>query len=114
MARYSPVFSAPFIYYTDSTPNTEFEVPAGFTAVVRQITAVCEAGGLALTASIQDAGVGPPIVFFAKSVFGVFEYVAQELRVVAPENSLIELSLSSEALATAVYVGGYLLQNTLP
>jgi hypothetical protein len=60
---YSPVFSAAFIQYTSATPNSTFEVPAGFTAVVRQVTAYQDIGGYDLGVFLQDSDIAPTLQF---------------------------------------------------
>ena len=114
MARYSPVYSAQFINYTDTAPNQSFTVPAGFTAVVRQITIICELGGMVATVSFKNSSVAPANLFYYVSLAAVFSYAQQQLHVVVPENGEILLGLTALDLATACYVGGYLLTNTAP
>lgn len=113
MPSYSPVFSAAFIQYTPSTPNNEFLVPAGFTAVVRQVSAAQNIGGWVFEVSIQDATSAPPLVIVELGQVGDFNYVAQEGRWVAPEGATIIANLSALGSAISLYVGGYLLRNNL-
>jgi hypothetical protein len=110
---YSPVFSQPFVQYTASTPNPSFEVPAGFTAVVRQISCSQEITDWLLNVSIQDSEAAPAMVIFSEHQAGIETYVAGQGRWVVPEGGIISIYLSSLGEVPAVYVGGYLLRNTL-
>lgn len=113
MPSFSPVFSAPLIEYTPSTPNTQFEVPPGFTAVVRQVSCFQDIGGWILTILFQDSMAAPAltVVQLGASVF--LNYAAQEGRWVIGEGGIITASLDSLGSATSIYVGGYLLRNVL-
>lgn len=113
MPSYSPVFSAAFVQYTTATPNASFDVPAGFTAVIRQISAAQNIGGWILQVYIADAVGAPGIQIVEIGQVGDFNYVAQEGRWVVPGGGAIEIVLSELGSDTSVYVGGYLLRNTL-
>lgn len=113
MPSYSPVFSSQFILYTDAAPNYVFDVPAGFTAVVRDFSAFTELGGLVTALNIQDSEAAPAIVCCYLGGFGAPEYQHIEGRWVVPGGGIMTLYVSSVSLATSVYVGGYLLRNTL-
>ena len=113
MPSYSPVYSQAFILYTDSTPNLSFDVPEGFTAVVRQITAYTSLGGLQVVAYVLPEGGPATAVFAANNLVGVNAAWAWEGRVVQEGPGTVGINVSSEALDSSVYVGGYLLRNTL-
>jgi len=110
---YSPVFSSQFISYTDAAPNTSFDVPTGFTAVVRDITAYAT---LAATELLVQYGNGEdaPLVSFAQlTLGGISAYAQWTGRVVVPAGGTIELDAGSLVSGLEIYVGGYLLRNTL-
>ena len=112
MAR--PVYSVPFIQYSSSTPNLSFEVPAGYTAVVRQISAVQPAGAFALYVYIQDALDAPGIGIWAGESAGFWNYLAAEGRWVVPPGGFITI-INEELLSDFnAYVGGYLLTGVFP
>lgn len=113
MPSYSPVFSAAFIQYTSAEPNGAFDVPAGFTAVIRQISAAQDIGGWILTVYIADVAGGPGLKIAEIGQTGSVNYVAQEGRWVVPGGGAIAMDLSSLGSDVHVYVGGYLLRNTL-
>lgn len=113
MPSYSPVFSQGFIYYTEDAPNTTFEVPAGFTAVVRDwdLWVEAEAGGFQLEVA---TGAGAPYV----AVDGIVTLAALTAyhfrgRVVVPAGGTILYNQDTLGVGATSYVGGYLLRNTL-
>jgi hypothetical protein len=113
VASYSPVFSSQFILYTDETPNTQFAVPEGFTAVVREVDIRIADTLAGVTVGIStDAGA--PTIWFTQLTVGVTYASAQwQGRVVCPSPGLIVLSEGSVGTGLTIYVGGYLLRNTL-
>lgn len=113
MPSYSPVYSAPFINYTPSTPNNAFEVPTGFTAVVRQISVAQEIAISYAYLDFQDSGAAPSYTVWLGEPAGIPTYVAQEGRWVLNEGGIMTLSVVTLGTATSIYVGGYLLRNTL-
>lgn len=113
MPSYSPVYSGAFIQYTPSTPNTAFDVPEGFTAVIRQISAAQDIGGWILNVFIQDSEAAPGLVIAELGQVGSVNYAAQEGRWVCPGGGIISVSLTELGSDVAIYVGGYLLRNTL-
>lgn len=110
---YSPVYSQPFILYTDATPNTEFLVPAGFTAVLRDVVMFCTLGGAAGNVQIFSPGSGEGIVIAALNFGGVNVTAEWHGRAVALENSTIALAFTGVDTSFTCYAGGYLLRNTL-
>lgn len=113
MPSYSPVFSSQFIVYTDATPNTLFEVPSGFTAVVRDFTAFATASLTLVQLSISDSTGAPECTFASLNLTGL--EIAQQWtgRVVVPENGFIVLTAGTLRANLQAYVGGYLLRNNL-
>ena len=113
MASYSPVFSSQFIVFTDAAPNTEFAVPAGFTAVVRDLTCQTNFGGVIAQAALANDVDAPDVVFAQVSTGGAPGYDQWTGRVVIPGGGFIRLFVSSVDSGTSIYVGGYLLRDTL-
>jgi hypothetical protein len=110
---YSPVFSAQFIAYTNDSPNAQFEVPEGFTAVVRDITLWVSAGGRYATVGFQNSSIAPTVWFAwlqQETLGGSSQWTG---RVVVPGGGFINLDTDGITLSDAVYVGGYLLRNNL-
>ena len=113
MPSYSPVFSQAFIQYTSETPNTRFDVPTGFTAIVRQISCYQDIGAYLLETYIADSDAAPGLTISELEQSGGLNYVQQEGRWVVPGGGYIAISLSPLGTSPQVYVGGYLLRNTL-
>lgn len=110
---YSPVFSTQFIVYVDAAPNLSYEVPAGFTAVVRDVTFYATIAGTLCQVTIQDSGAAPVVTVVSEELAGLGAYEQWTGRVVVPEGGFIGLVLGSLAAGINAYVGGYLLRNTL-
>jgi len=110
---YSPVFSAPFVQYTPAAPNYDYLVPEGFTAVIRQISAAQDAGGWIFFVQIADSEVAPPLTIFVAEQLGVINYVAGTGRWVVPGGGVISTGFTSVGTNPFIYVGGYLLRDTL-
>lgn len=110
---YSPVYSAQFINYISTDGDTEFEVPPGFTAVVRYASYYDDLGAGFAYVYYQNSIDAPAIVFVALNVIGVNQLAAQHMRVVIPENGIITLVTASLGEGPQVYVGGYLLRNVV-
>jgi len=110
---YSPVFSAQFIVYTDSTPNTEYEVPAGFTAVVRQLSFFSSVSAAGWEFAINNTLGAPLCVIAGNSELGVLVFDNIEGRWVVPETGTMELFFSGPSSGVSFYAGGYLLRNTV-
>jgi hypothetical protein len=110
---YSPVFSSALVQYTASTPNAQFEVPSGFTAVVRQISVVQDVGGYDAGVYIQDSAEAPGLLIAQAIGVDIYEVWQQEGRWVVTEGGFVTLSLSTVGSQAYGYVGGYLLRNTL-
>jgi hypothetical protein len=110
---YSPVYSSQFIVYTADTPNELFDVPEGYTAIVREILGTQDIGGYAYNVEIADGAGAPYCVIYQSSTLGIFESDRAERRVVVPGGGSIKLNISAIGDSPSFYVGGYLLTNTL-
>ena len=111
---YSPVYSQAFIQYTVETPNAIFEVPAGYTAIVRQISVIQNIGDYLATVYIQDNEAAPALTIAQSTSLGAFQSWYQEGRWVCPGGGFIILGLDTVGTSASAYVGGYLLQNVIP
>lgn len=109
MAR--PVYSAQFIVYTPETPNTSFEVPAGYTAVVRDAQCTQNIGGFQWNLYFQNSEAAPACFFQVLTDVGVYETATFRGRIVVPAGGIITSQLSSVGSGCWVYVGGYLLTD---
>lgn len=108
---YSPVYSTPFIQYTKSTPNNEFLVPVGATAIIRQISATQDAGTYDFECVIADSEIAPYLVICYAHQLGALQQFQQEGRWVVPGGGLIAINATTVGLSPSFYVGGYLLPN---
>lgn len=113
MPSYSPVFSSQFIVYSDSTPNSSFIVPAGFTAVIRDMTGYANVSATLLHLLIGDSSLAPAVTVASIELAGVGTYGQWTGRVVVPEDGIIEIYSGSLVSGLQVYVGGYLLRNVI-
>lgn len=113
MASYSPVFSAGFLYYAPDSPNEHYEVPAGFTAVMRDVAVYTTVGGVALYVAVRLASSAPFVNVIALGTAGVNSSNQWTGRIVIPAGGFIDLGVSSLGADDCAYVGGYLLRNTL-
>lgn len=113
MPSYSPVYSAAFIQYTSETPNLTFEVPAGFTAVARYGTVLQDIGTYGSAFYLKDSEAAPALFFDYASDLGVLEIHDWSGRIVVPEGGILGALLTELGAAPNVYLGGYLLRNTL-
>ncbi len=110
---YKAVYSVALVEYTDSAPNYTFEVPSANTAVIREITAYCALGGVALGVAIQSEEGAPALTVAYMDLAGVSSYQQWSGRVVVPPAGIITLSVTAVDLETDIYVGGYLLTNVV-
>lgn len=113
MASYSPVFSATFIEYTDAEPNATFEVPEGFTAVVRDFSIFTYIGAGAAQLTIQNDPDASALTVAAVNVGGFFQYDQWQGRVVCPGGGIIGIVGAEGGSGSHIYAGGYLLRNNL-
>jgi hypothetical protein len=110
---YSPVFSSQLILGTDATGFPSFEVPAGFTAVARDFSAWDIGGGAVVEMVVQNSGAAPGVVCAVLGPIGVASYEQWQGRVVIPAGGILSLTITAVFARPDVYVGGYLLRNTL-
>lgn len=113
MPSYSPVYSQAFILNTDAAPNTEFEVPSGYTAVIRQITITVETGVAYFEVRIANSLIAP---YVAIAIWGAPVNLATQSfqgRWVVAGGGIITLYQDILGVGGGTYVGGYLLRNTL-
>jgi hypothetical protein len=108
---YSPVYSAPFIQYTDSTPNLLFEVPEGFTAVARYGTVNQNFGDYACNFFFKDSEAAPALYFDTAVGIVTGQTHVWAGRVVVPGGGLLGATLSALGTNVSIYLGGYLLRN---
>lgn len=103
-------FSTAFLYYTDSTPNTEFAVPEGFVAVLRDFTGYTTAGGAIMQVLAQGDSSAPTIAVAQIFASGAPGYEQWTGRVVLPYPGIFSLFFSAVGAGPQVYAGGYLLR----
>lgn len=99
--------------YTPAAPNQTFEVPEGFTAVIRQVSCSQNIGGFIFYVDIQNSEAAPYVQIFQGAQDGVSNYVSGEGRWVCPGGGIITAAVSELGSAISMYVGGYLLRNVL-
>lgn len=109
MAR--AVYSSQFIVYTTSEPNTQFDVPEGFTAVIRQFMGYVEAGLGGVLLYIQNSPEAAGCGVAYHNLAGVTASFSDEMRVIVPEGGVITFDVFEEGENVSGYVGGYLLRN---
>lgn len=109
MAR--AVYSQAFIEYTHETPNNVFDVPEGFTAVIRQISTFQEIGGYSFQVVIQNSDEAPGLYIWSITGVSALESQATEGRWVVPSEGVIQVLASTVGSTPSFYVGGYLLRN---
>lgn len=108
-----PVYSSPFIQYTSETPNDQYEVPSGFTAVIRQISIAQPDLATGWWVYIQDSPEAPGLTIATGELSGFMNYGAAEGRWVVPEGGIITVNLESLGSTPSCYVGGYLLTGSI-
>lgn len=109
MAR--PVYSSQFVVYTPSTPNESFQVPAGFTADVRQGIITQDIGGYDWNLYFQNSPEAPACFFSAITDIGINNSASWQGRVIVPEGGIIAMQVSTVGSGCWGYVGGYLFTN---
>lgn len=105
------VYSTQFILYGEETPNTVFEVPAGFTAVIRQISYCVQASASLFSVNVADSDAAPANAIDLRTITALDDSTHVEGRWVVPEGGLIELFVDNVGSNPTVYIGGYLLRN---
>jgi hypothetical protein len=106
-----PVWSTQFIVYTESTPNTQFDVPAGYTAVIRQLTFFASVAGMGWEFAINNTLGAPLCIIAGNADLGLQVADQVEGRWVVPEGGTMELFFSGLSSGANFYAGGYLLPN---
>lgn len=109
MAR--AVYSQQFILYGPETGATAFDVPEGFTAVVRELSVYQEIGAYDVSFTINDSPEAPLTVVWSAHDVGVLTQQNIHGRWVVPETGSMEFFLSAYGDQVALYAGGYLLRN---
>jgi hypothetical protein len=110
---YSPVFSSQFIVSTEAEGYPSFLVPAGFTAVVRDFSIFSTASVELAQLFIQNSDAAPAVCCASLATASAPAYAQWQGRVVCPEGGTISVTLEFVFGAPDLYVGGYLLRNTL-
>jgi len=110
---YSPVYSSQFIVHTGTAPNSQFEVPAGFTAVIRQITVASFAAAVEWDVTIQNDASAPACAIAVGTLAAIAEATQQQLHVVVPAAGFIIFNNLTVGDNCNAYVGGYLLTNVV-
>lgn len=113
MPSYSPVYSSQFILYSEDTPNTTFDVPEGYTAVIRQLSYAVQASETLFSVSIGDTLSAPPVAIDIRTVTGLLTTEHQQGHWAVPGGGVIYLYVETVGANATVYIGGYLLRNTL-
>lgn len=110
---YSPVYSTPFVQYTPDTPIDSYEVPEGFTAIIRQVSVTQEAGAYSFAVYIQDSAEAPALIVSSGEGTGLYNNARDTGRWVVPAGGIITIAVSALFGSLNMYVGGYLLQNVI-
>lgn len=106
-----PVYSAQFILASDVSALPSFEVPDGYTAVIRDFTLYSSLGAAGAYLIIQNTVSAPQIVVAVIKLTGVEESGLFQGRIVVPEHGIISLETDTLGSGAEIYVGGYLLLN---
>jgi hypothetical protein len=108
----APVYSVPLVQSAPGAVNLSFEIPEGYTAVIRQISlSVTVATGI-IAVNIQDSDEAPQIAIHQTAFTDVYASQHTEGRWVVPENGIISIYIESEGVDVYAYIGGYLLGNS--
>lgn len=108
----NPVYSQPFILYSTDTPNLSFAVPAGYTAIIRQLSAAQPAVAFSLALIMQLSEDAPYIFLVFEEATGLYNTLLLEGRWVVPEGGIITIDPTALGDSLTVYVGGYLIANS--
>jgi hypothetical protein len=106
------VYSTQFIVYGDGGGTEAFEVPTGFTAVIRQMSWTVQASASLFSVNISDSEAAPEIAIDIRTISAFYETQHQEGRWVVPEGGFISLYVETIGSDAVVYIGGYLLRNS--
>lgn len=105
------IYSQGFVYYVDSSPNTDFEVPAGFTAVVREFDCTVGLASSVFSLNVQQSATAPAIGIVIFHLLGELQSGQWTGRVVVNEGGFISLFQQTLGVDATAYIGGYLLRN---
>jgi hypothetical protein len=105
-------FSRAFIVSSSAAPNWDFEVPPGYTAVIRQCTYYELAGVGVCNVIIQDSASAPQVTVCTLRQTGSAQLLAFDCRIVVPAGGFISIFPASLGTGPQVYVGGYLLADS--
>jgi hypothetical protein len=105
------VYSSQFFVYTPSTPNLTYDVPEGYTAVVRDLDGYQEIGGYVCALGFRNSEAAPQCQPVVLEAAGTLNTVTWRGRLVVPGGGQLTLSLSAVGEFPSIYVGGYLLRN---
>jgi len=108
---YPGVYSTVFIEYTDATPNTQFEVPSGYVAVVRQFSIWATLAEVNVTLVNQNPATGNYVVLAGVITAGFPAGEQQSGRWVVPPGNIIALLGGAVGTGLNAYIGGYLLAS---
>lgn len=99
---------------TDTTQNQTFEVPAGFTAIVREVDVIGEASAVTFSAYIKNSSIAPACTFYLATDAGVTVHLQWTGRVCVGGGGFVGIAWSSIGVSLNAYVGGYLLSEATP
>jgi len=81
--------------------------------VIRDVTYWADVAATLVQVAIQDDDAAPECVVVSLEALGVGTYQQWQGRVVVPAGGIITLTVGDLSAGSSVYVGGYLLRNTL-
>lgn len=110
---YSPVYSVPFIWYTDAEPQTDNDVAVGYTAVVRELSCFSSIAATFVQLQVVPGPGFDAVTVISLEVAGLQVSNQWQGRIVVPGGGSMHLVVGSASAGTSVYVGGYILANTL-
>ena len=105
MAR--AVYSQAFVLYSEDTPNDTFDVPEGFSIVVRQASVVTTIGITVVTINVADGPGAEYIAVAALKTAGAFSDDERQGRWCASEGGSVKIFQQTLGVGAYVYVGGY-------
>lgn len=108
----NPVYSAQFIVRPSGEPLTPFIVPDGFTAVIRDFSALERAAAAIYELDIQNSLEAEMVGVAQLKTIGVADFQQWLGRVVVPQGGQISVQGFIIGTAADIYVGGYLLTNS--
>jgi hypothetical protein len=111
VAGYNPVYSQGFIYYGAPGDAATFEVPEGFTAILREASIYTLAGGTLFNVYLVGGALSDVVTVASLNILGIAQYGQWQGRVVVPEGTIIGSFIADLGSNPQVYLGGYLLRN---